>query len=490
MSQTDSQRLLQTAEILQGEVSFDFFPKGQPIRPQTDAELLLAIELLFGYRFPTKSVCPGHTAPGTAICDAYFARSPFAVWLASRGFGGKSTALGALTLMELIAGMDIITLGGSAQQSARVLEVMNKGWDHRALYEVQGKTVELAAPLWALKKRPNTEQTQTIWNNRARALAASETSVRGEHPQRLRLDEVDAMDMRTYNSAQGMPLDSADFQHQTVASSTRQNSGGTMDQVMEWAEEQGYPVAIWCYRENMISNGGFITEEQLERKRKSVPAKMFLIEFENQEPASEGKLFEKAVLDEFFNKDLGQVDDQIGEELYFEEYEEEGEYVVAADWARDNDFTVISVWRYDTSPARLVAWNRTHKEPFPAMVEMFNQMADKYPGSTIHDATGIGKVIEDMIEAPGTVHFNIGGSTRTKLISNYVTAVEQGQLQAPVIKSMLKEHRQVTTKVYKGGEHLPDTVCSAALANAVITKTTGQIKKVKRPGKLIRVSRW
>lgn len=465
---------------------------GKPIRPETDDELLATVELLFGVTFPRTNVCPNHVAPAKIFCDAYFARTSFMVVFASRG-SGKSMLLSTLTLMELLAGMDVVTLGGSAQQSERVLAHMNEAWEHRAVYEWNGQQIEISAPRWAIAKS-NTEQTTTIWRNKAVALGASETSVRGEHPQRLNLDEVDAMDLKIYNSAQGMPADKKGFKLATVCSSTRQNLGGTMDYVMDWAVENEFPIYEFCYREQMESNGGFITEDMLARKKKTIPAHMWQIEYENQEPAGREKLFTKSVLDKYFRKgEFGPFDDKIGEEEIFEDVEPDADYVTGVDWGRDKDYTVIETWRYDVFPARLVAWLRVNKQPFPIMVIYLNERWQRYQGKAIHDATGMGKVIMDLIEIPSDnlCHQVIGGSAiRVQLLRDYVTMVENGELESPYIRSMFKEHNTATAEIYRGGEHTPDSVQSGALAAAIMKGTAVNSVKKKPKGRLARIVSW
>lgn len=469
-------------------LDLNFIEQGKPINPQTDEELLMLTELFFGIRFARKNVCPDHVAPAQAFCDAFFARSPFMVCFASRGLGGKSVFLATLTQMEFLAGMTVVTLGGSAQQSKRVLEAMERGWNYSNRYEMEDAIYEVQAPRWAVAGQTAYE-TRGIWTNWIKALAASETSVRGEHPIRLNLDEIDAMDLKTYNSAQGMPLDGPEGQMGTVASSTRQNSEGTMDYAMDYAKEHGFPIAEWCYRENMVENGGWITEDQLARKKASVPPLVWEMEYENQEPFSQGRVFSTATLKSYFV--LEEVDDIEGEELIFEEFDTSGDYVTAADWGKDKDYTVITTWRYDVEFPRIVAWIKVHKEPWPRMIERFNSRCEAYPGKYIHDSTGLGKVIVDLIEVEDCIHYNIGGQTRTQLLNNYIGAVENSVLQVPLIRSMYKDHRNLTSEVFKGGEHMPDSVCSCALAASVITQTSALgVKKTKRPGRPLRIRRF
>src|SRR3982750_4551276 len=91
--------------------------------PQDDDELWWTVFGLWGYRIPRVAVCPGHVAPFTAFCDAYFARSTTAIWKASRGLGGKSRTLGILGLTEAaLLGCEVSILGGSSAQSLNVHE--------------------------------------------------------------------------------------------------------------------------------------------------------------------------------------------------------------------------------------------------------------------------------------------------------------------------------------------------------------------------------
>jgi hypothetical protein len=76
-------------------------------------------------------VLRGPQTPWDAVHDAFFARSVAAIWKASRGLGGKSFTLAALGLAEaLFLRADVNILGGSGDQSKRVLESIGKLWEH------------------------------------------------------------------------------------------------------------------------------------------------------------------------------------------------------------------------------------------------------------------------------------------------------------------------------------------------------------------------
>jgi tRNA(Met) C34 N-acetyltransferase TmcA len=142
-------------------------------RPKNDAELKRYLMDTFAVTLPDTVVEAGHSTPFRAFSDAYFARSGVAVWKASRGFGGKSFLLSLLGAVEAeTLGAEITVLGGSGEQATRVQEYMGQ-WFTRLGYDSNKRETTL----------PN--------GGRTRALMASQKSIRGPHPQRLRIDEAD-----------------------------------------------------------------------------------------------------------------------------------------------------------------------------------------------------------------------------------------------------------------------------------------------------------
>src|SRR5579872_6658178 len=161
----------------------------------SERELGLFVETAFGVLIPDKQVCAGHTTPWRAFADAYFARYPVTIWLASRGFGGKSYLLALLSQVEaLTLKADVNLLGGSGVQARRVHDYMQGFWGHPG------------APTYLLKGDPLTNESRFVFGNKVQALMASSKSVRGPHPQRLRVDEADEVDIALINAAQGQPM--------------------------------------------------------------------------------------------------------------------------------------------------------------------------------------------------------------------------------------------------------------------------------------------
>ena len=220
------------------------------------------MEDTFGVRIPRTRCCAAHHTPAEAFCESYFARAPVTVWIASRAFGGKTFLLSLLALTEaLTLEVSVTVLGGSGQQSTRVLDAMGTHW--RAP----------AAPVHLLDGPPGLYKTRLIWGNTITALTASQTSVRGAHPARLRLDEADEMRLPILEAAQGQTMDQGAARAQTVIASTHQHPDGTMTAVLQRAAEQGWPVYQWCWQETQ-EPAGWLPAAQVTRKRAEITAQM------------------------------------------------------------------------------------------------------------------------------------------------------------------------------------------------------------------------
>jgi hypothetical protein len=431
--------------------------------PQTDDELWWWVVATWGIRIPRISVCPDHCAPFDAFADAFFARHPVAIWKASRGFGGKTMLLSILGMSELVAlGAFVTILGGSGAQSQRVHETMTEAWNYEG------------SPGYMLAREPTKFDTYLTNGGKARTLMASTKSVRGPHPQRMRLDEIDEMDLNVLESAQGQPMRKWGIETQTVMSSTHQYPEGTMTEMIRRAAENRWPVYSWCYKETSFQPGGWLLPDEVERKKREIPAHMWAAEYELQEPNFQGRAIDGEKVDEMFNPELGIFEGAPGTYIEIESPKYDRDYITGADWAKEKDFTVIETWDTTDEVWKLVAFERLNRMPWPVMVGRLNKRWQRFGGKVIHDATGIGNVVEDFIEfpryaKPGDLEGVIlAGRQRADMVTNYISGIERGLLRAPRIKYMYDEHRLATTEdMYGGGSstaHLPDSVCAGLVA--------------------------
>jgi len=422
-----------------------------PIKSEED--LREFVWLSWGVRIPDIQVCEGHVSPWRAFSDAYFAIDPVSVWKASRGFGGKSYLLALLGLTEAVTlKADVNILGGSGLQSERVHSYMQEFWNYDN------------APRFLLASDPIKRETRLGWGCNIRALMASMSSVRGPHPQRLRMDEIDEMDLRILEAAQGQTMGKGDIRSQTVMSSTHQYAAGTMTEVLKRAKGLGWGVYQWCYRETSADPVGWLDKEEVARKRTEVTKAMWLNEYELQDPSPESRAIDGRAVGKMFRRGLGEFVGANNEYIEIEEPEEGADYAHGADWARKQDWTVIITFRVDVNPIRLVAFKRMGRMPWDVMVGELDKRVARYGGSGSHDGTGLGDVVDGYLQSPGIEPVVMVGRRRSDLLSQYIAGIERGEIESPYIEFMENEHRLASVDDIYGSGHLPDSIAAGALA--------------------------
>jgi hypothetical protein len=433
--------------------------------PTDDDSLWLWMQAVWGIRIPRTRVCPHHCAPFDAFADAYFARSPVSIWKASRGYGGKSKMLAALAMQEAaFLPAQVVILGGSGAQSLNV----------------HAHTVEM----WAMPHAPSALMTEapTKYDTKLesgawiRSLMASQTSVRGPHPQRLRLDEIDEMELAILEASQGQPMrgrmgQQKGIETQTVMSSTHQYPDGTMTEMLRRAADRGWPIFEWCYRESMNPVDGWLDQDEVERKRSEIPRHMWETEYDLQEPSFEGRAIDTDCVEAAFDASIAMTDET--------NWEREPAsvsnplYITGVDWAKEKDRTIIATFdARDNDKWECVAWAAHQRAPWPYMVGQAEERYRSYPPVFAHDATGLGNVIADYFD-PDLVRRNrrnfknvimSSGRSRHDMFTEYVSAIESGKIVYPRITLAYSEHKYCTLEDLYGKGHPPDSVVAGAIA--------------------------
>lgn len=476
--------------------------------PQNDEELWEAVRDVFNIAIPRVQVCKHHVAPFQAFADAYFARNTVTVWKASRGFGGKSLLLALLGLCESVfLGAKVNILGGSGEQSERVLNYINGQEMPESFWNAPdaprhliqgGSESDIAENARGITKK----MIQLTNGGYLKALMASSRSVRGPHPQRLRLDEADEMDLGIFDSALGQPMKRFGIEEQVVASSTHHYANGTMTEILKRAVDKDWGIYEWCYRENLVSNGGWLDDNAVIRKKHTVTVAMWDAEYENQEPNPTGRAIDPDKIPILFTKKYGEFKGDEHEYIQIEGPDKgglpepfchrckhpylpddirsescvycdarrrltrAGTYAHGADWAKKKDWTVITTLRTDVTPVRCVAWERTGRLSWPVMIGKFENRIRLYGGSACHDMTGIGGVIDDYLQV-GSEGVIMQGLPRAELLSHYITAIEHGRIEYPWISFAHSSHKLASVEdVFRAGDanHLPDDMAAGALA--------------------------
>jgi hypothetical protein len=122
----------------------------------------------------------------------------------------------------------------------------------------------------------------------------------------------------------------------------------------------------------------------------------------------------------------------------------------------------VTTLRTDVTPMRVAAFQRVRKRPWPVLVDVLNRRLKDYGGRACHDGTGMGDVIDAQVEGEATPILMVG-KARQDLLTEYIAAVERGEIVGPFIRSAEQEHRWATQDILYG-EHPPDTLVAGAMA--------------------------
>jgi hypothetical protein len=225
------------------------------MRPGTREDLRNYVKVFLGLDVPDVRICPGHSSPmdylwhSFSVDDAanpkFESRSPkpangsadCIVW-ANRG-GGKTELAAVATLLDAIfkPSCQMRILGGSGEQSGRMYEYLT-----RFLYA--GFEESLAG-------RVRKGGCRFANGSAVEVLTQSATSVRGQHVQKLRCDEVELFDDDVFAAAK-FTTQSTD--HITAAMeliSTMHRPYGIMQREVSAAAGSGVPVFKWCLWETI-----------------------------------------------------------------------------------------------------------------------------------------------------------------------------------------------------------------------------------------------
>lgn len=238
-----------------------------------------------------------------------------------------------------------------------------------------------------------------------------------------------------------------------------------------------------CYKDVANPIDGWLDQQTIDMKRREVGSERWRVEYDLGEPSIGNRAFNTPDVDEMFIKmdsdraaELWPITDPAEftlrqtkdfQEYHFEDYRQDRDYVISADWAKEQDWTVITVTDATYLPAKVVHWVRFHHLSWPTMVGRYNKLLNDYRCgyNAIHDGTGVGNVINDMVDerAHG---FLMTGEKRDNMLYDFIVAVERHLIVAPRVRDFYEAVKFASTEMLfaRGKEfHLPDEVCSMAL---------------------------
>jgi len=220
-------------------------------QPATKKDLKNYVKVFLGIDVPDKRICTEHSSPMDYLWYSFSSefsvqrsaihstqhseRSTNAdciVW-ANRA-GGKTDLAAVATLLDCIfkPGCQVRILGGSGEQSGRMYEYLtgflNKGFDKF-----------LAGP--ALKAKCRFANGSAV-----EVLTQSATSVRGQHIQKLRCDELELFDEDVFAAAKFTTQSKDKITAAMELISTMHRPYGLMQKVVTSAPKFGTPIFKWC----------------------------------------------------------------------------------------------------------------------------------------------------------------------------------------------------------------------------------------------------
>jgi len=212
-----------------------------------DLALKNFIKILDEPKISTKVNCgKNHSSPFQFLSDILLNKvRDYIVW-ANRS-GSKSYLAGLITWVESCNKkmLETCILGGSESQSEKSYKAMKDFW------RISGLEADY------LIKEPLITKTEWLNGSKVSILTASQRSVRGPHPQRLLLDEIDEMDFGIFEASLSQPQSKHDSPSSTGIFSTNHNIGGTMDKALEIAGKGAYKLYKWCVWEVLESCRGY-----------------------------------------------------------------------------------------------------------------------------------------------------------------------------------------------------------------------------------------
>jgi hypothetical protein len=214
-------------------------------RPTTKQDLKNYIKVFLGIDIPDKQICPEHNSPLDYLWrsfDSDFAQPKPAngdcvVW-ANRG-GGKTDLAAVATLLDCIfkPNCQVRILAGSEDQAGRMYQYLTG-------FLRNGFEKFLAGPVRKTGCR-------FVNGSAVDVLTQSQSSVRGQHIQKLRCDEVELFDPDVFNAAKFTTQSSDSIIAAMESISTMHKPYGLMQKLVSNASQTSTPVFKWCLWETI-----------------------------------------------------------------------------------------------------------------------------------------------------------------------------------------------------------------------------------------------
>ena len=261
--------------------------------PRSKQRLAMYIMDFFNQMLPYPNYCENHQSQFDALSDAFFETEDFSIWYASRG-SGKTYLLSMLAYLESIfkpnCGTNI--LSGSLEQSMRAIAYLKYFWELPN------------APVHMLVNNQVAGRGYKLNNGSyVMALAASSKSVRGGHPSKLRIDELDELDRKIYDAALGQPKTKFGIKDNVIVSSTLHKPFGLMSDILDEMDKTGAKLYKWCIKD-VCDPYGFWKPDEIKRRRDQSTKAMFDAEYLCLRPQIGDSIWDFETIDKAYRRGM------------------------------------------------------------------------------------------------------------------------------------------------------------------------------------------
>ena len=218
----------------------DVYSRLRRSRPKNKLDLRNYVKVFLGLDIPDKRICPGHNSPMDYLWHSFSAdfagkrkaNADAVVW-ANRA-GGKTELAAIATLLDCVfkPNCQVWILGGSGEQASRMYEYLigflNNGFEEFTAGPVRkGKC-------------------KFLNGSAVEVLTQSATSVRGQHIQKLRCDEVELFDEDVFSAAKFTTRSTEGSIAAMEVISTMHRPYGLMQKIVSSAGNSGTELFKWC----------------------------------------------------------------------------------------------------------------------------------------------------------------------------------------------------------------------------------------------------
>ena len=205
---------------------------------QDEETLYGYIKEFLGFIIPTESVCTHHVAPWKSIVDIFFEKRDSTFLFGSRS-SGKTRLLSILNHVESTfkPGIQICNAGAIITQAQKNYEYTLSYYEDDLLASTLKSSI----------------QSKTILENGSEILimSSSLTAMNGQHPCKFRLDEIELIDWYAIQEGFSMTQSSGQWRAQDTLSSTRKFGFGSVQRLLDEADQRNIAVYPWCIWESV-----------------------------------------------------------------------------------------------------------------------------------------------------------------------------------------------------------------------------------------------